>query len=108
MGYAITTKYHGPTNSRGSRVIGTGPALTGDWDAPKVRATVDWDYGAGNPGTEHDGWGDSAANHRRAADAVVAKLRAAGWHVSLADDDHGATLPDESGNVYVLRYDADR
>lgn len=28
MGYAITTRYVGPTNHRGSRVIATGPALT--------------------------------------------------------------------------------
>lgn len=102
MGYAITTRFAGPTNSRGSRVIGTGPSL--EIGARPLRATVDWDYGAGNPGTDFDGWGDSDANHRRAADAVVAKLRAAGWDVSLDADDRGATLPDESGFVYVLRY----
>lgn len=28
MGYAIITRYHGPTNYRGSRIIGTGPAPT--------------------------------------------------------------------------------
>lgn len=102
MGYAIVTRYHGPTNYRGSRVIGTGPALT--HDGPKVRVTVDWDYGAGNPGAAYSGWGDSDANHRRAADAVVAKLRGDGWDVSLDADDRGATLPDERGMVYVLRY----
>ena len=109
MGYAITARYVGPTYARGSRVIATGPALT--HDGPKVRATVSWDYGAGNPagldGSDplYAGWGDHDANYRRAADAVVAKLRAAGWSVSLAADDRGATLPDERTTVYVLRYD---
>lgn len=143
MGYAITARYVGPTNYRGSRVIATGPALT--HDGPPVRATVSWDYGAGNPAplaetrpeghcnvpycpgyqrngqgphdilkhrqmdAEHNaatyaGWGDHDANYRRAADAVVAKLRAAGWSVSLAPDDRGALLPDERTTVYVLRY----
>jgi len=109
MGYAITARYAGPTNYRGSRVIATGPALT--YDGPPVRATVSWDYGAGNPAgmdgstDAYAGWGDHAANYRRAADAVVAKLRAAGWSVSLAPDDRGALLPDERTEVYVLRYD---
>jgi hypothetical protein len=113
MGYAITARFVGPTNSRGSRVIATGPALT--HDGSPVRATVGWDYGAGNPDgigmasgpTPYAGWGDHDANYRRAADAVVAKLRAAGWTVSLAPDDRGATLPDERTTVYVLRYGAE-
>lgn len=115
MGYAIITRYHGPTNYRGSRVIGTGPAITMDDHAANryTRATVSWDYGAGNPardgepaayGGAYDGWGDSDANHRRAADAVAARLRDAGWDVTLAPEDRGASLPDESGRVYVLRY----
>jgi hypothetical protein len=123
MGYAITTRYHGPTNYRGSRVIATGPAPSlPAWDAPHgsvplTRATVGWDYGAGNAARDGEpaaydgryaGWGDSDANHRRAADAVVAKLRAAGWTVDLAPDDRGATLPDERGRVFVLRYGVDR
>lgn len=105
MGYAITARYAGPTNYRGSRVIATGPALT--HDGSPVRATVSWDYGAGNPGTAFAGWGDHDANYRRAADAVVAKLRAAGWTVSIAPDDRGALLPDERTTVYVLRYGAE-
>lgn len=115
MGYAITTRFVGPTNYRGSRVIGSGPALT--HDGRPIRATVSWDYGAGNPARDgepaayegrYDGWGDIDANHRRAADAAVARLRAAGWRVSLAPEDRGALLPDERTRVYVLRYDADR
>lgn len=52
MGYVIVTRYHGPTNYRGSRVIGTGPAPhLPAYDAPAgsvplTRATVSWDYGA--------------------------------------------------------------
>jgi hypothetical protein len=150
MGYTIITRYHGPTNYRGSRVIGTGPALhLPAWDAAPgtrerlTRATVSWDYGAGNgdgctvcgeapndtpasmagtmhrygPRADHDytagtpnpygGWGDSDANHRRAADAVVRKLRADGWTVSLDAGDRGASLPDDSGRVFVLRYRSD-
>lgn len=106
MGYAIAARYAGPTNYRGSRVIATGPALT--MGGPPVRATVSWDYGAGNPDRDTlAGWGDHDANYRRAADAVLAKLRAAGWSVSLAPDDRGALLPDERTTVYVLRYNAD-
>lgn len=108
MGYAVTTRYAGPTNYRGSRVIGTGPApRMPEPGAPRtIRATVSWDYGAGNGDqpSPYAGWGDADANHRRAADAVVAKLRAAGWTVFLDPDDRGASLPDDSGQVYVLRY----
>jgi len=111
MGYAVITRYHGPTNYRGSRVIGTGPAahMPEPGQSRTMRATVSWDYGAGNPGTgPYAGWGDADANHRRAADAVAAKLRADGWNVTLAPEDHGATLPDDSGRVFVLRYGSDR
>lgn len=126
MAYCIVTRYHGPTNYRGSRIIATGPAAhLPAWDAapgtraPMTRATVGWDYGAGNhapidePGSHADpsyvptpyaGWGDADANHRRAADAVVARLRAEGWTVYLAPNDRGASLPDDSGRVFVLRY----
>lgn len=100
MGYAITTRYVGPTDYRGSRVIATGPALT--HDGRPVRATVSWDYGISN-GT---GLSESEANARAAAEAVAAKLRAAEWHVALSD--RSAMLPDESGYVFLLDYDADR
>ena len=108
MGYAITARFAGPTNYRGSRVIATGPALT--INGRPVRAAISWDYGAGNPagldGSDplYAGWGDHDANYRRAADAVVAKLRAAGWSVDIGPDDRGALLPDERTTVYVLRY----
>lgn len=110
MGYCIITRYHGPTNYRGSRVIATGPAPTlPAWDAepgtivPPTRATVAWDYGASNAGEEYAGMGEVAANHCRAAESVAAKLRAAGWSVTV-DRDAFAQLPDDSGMVWPLRY----
>lgn len=93
MGYCIVTRYHGPTNYRGSRIIGTGPSLHYGDNRP-TRATVSWDY-AGGP----------EESHRAAAEAVAVKLRADGWHVTIADH---ATLPDESGYVWPLAYDTDR
>lgn len=110
MGYCIVTRYHGPTNYRGSRVIATGPAPElPAWDAapgaivPPTRAIVAWDHGAGNPETEYTGMGETAANHCRAAESVAAKLRAAGWSVTV-DRDAGCSLPDDSGMVWPLRY----
>lgn len=99
MGYAITTRYIGPTNHRSSRVVATGPALT--HDGRPVRATVSWDYGISN-GT---GMSESEANARAAAEAVAGKLRKAGWNVTLAE--RSATLPDESGYVFLLDYSSD-
>jgi hypothetical protein len=90
MTYAIVTRYHGPTNYRGSRIIGTGPSITSD--GPKTRATVPYDYATDS----------GEAQHRRAADAVAEKLRGAGWNVITGP---GAMLPDERGYVFVLRYD---
>ena len=93
MGYVILTRYAGPTNYRGSRIIGTGPSITSD--GPKVRATVAYDYA-----TDH-----GTPQHTRAAEAVCAKLRAAGWRVTLGAS---GTLPDESGYAFLLEYDTDR
>lgn len=95
MGYAIVTRYHGPTDHRGSRVIATGPALTASAqrEGRYTRATVAWDY-AGGPDL----------THRRAAEAVAGNLRANGWDVYLDAGDDGATLPDDSGRVFVLRF----
>lgn len=100
MGYAIVTRYHGPTNYRGSRVTATGPAAhLPAWDAapgtrvPLTRATVGWDHALTADG-----------NHRAAADAVISKLNAEGWTVYLDAGDDGAMLPDDSGRVFSLRY----
>lgn len=90
MGYAITTRYVGPTNYRGSRIIATGPGLT--HDGPKTRATVSWNYEIGS----------GEDQYRPAAEAIADQLRAAGWHVTVGA---GATLPDD-GYVFILDYDA--
>jgi hypothetical protein len=92
MGYCIVTRYHGPTNYRGSRIIATGPAIRSD--GPMTRATVGWDYAV-----------DSAENHARAATAVLAKLQSAGWRVTVTQ--RGATLPDDRGMVWTLDYSTD-
>ena len=55
---AILTKFLGPTNFRGSRVV----AYTGT----KLRLTVDWDHAL-----------DIDENHARAAKMLADKL---GWH----------------------------
>jgi hypothetical protein len=96
VGYAVITRYLAPTNSRGTRISATGPAVTMEEHAAGrlTRATVPWDY-AGGPG----------ASHRAAAEAVAAKLRAAGWPVRIAPADYGASLPDESGRVFILEHD---
>ncbi len=93
MGYAVITRYCGPTNYRGSRIIGTGPSLT--YGGRPVRATVPFDYSG--PGMD--------GNAKRAAEAVAAKLNAAGWDVSVMES---YTLPDDSGLVWPLRYRSDR
>lgn len=93
MGYAVITRYCGPTNYRGSRIIGTGPSLT--YGGRPVRATVPFSYA----GPHADG------DPKRAADAVVAKLRANGWNVTLAGESF--RLPDDSGEVWPLRYGTD-
>jgi hypothetical protein len=76
---AITTKFLGPTNNRGSRVKATCEAGS---------VTVGWDYGAGN-GT---GLSDVEANHDRAALALIRKM---GWDGSWV---RGGM---RNGNVYV-------
>lgn len=92
MAYCIVTRYHGPTNYRGSRYIATGPSLT--HGGPATRATAPFDYAG--PGMD--------GNPRRAAELVAANLRAAGWAVTLGTV---ATLPDDSGYVFPLRYVTD-
>ncbi len=77
---SITTKYHGPTNSRGSRVSAT------DGDS---RIALSWDSAL-----------DSDANHDAAAKALCLKL---GWaNQSLMRGNHN------TGNVYVFDSHANR
>lgn len=78
---AIVTKFKGPTNTSGSRVI----ASIGD-----KRHTHHWDYGAGN-GTIHS---DTDANHNAAAKALAVKM---GWDGTWI----AGAMPDGSGNCYV-------
>jgi hypothetical protein len=80
---AITTRYIGPTNFRGSRVKATCQARS---------LTLSWDSAL-----------DSEANHDAAAVALVRKL---GWD----QDCYGKRLvrggsPDGRGNVYVFASD---
>jgi len=80
MRQAITTKFLGPTNFRGSRVKATCQAGT---------LTVQWE----------DAW-DVEKNHTHAAEALASRL---GW---IGDDSDwqlvGGGLPDGTGNAYVL------
>ena len=71
MRQAIVTRYYGPTDHRGSRVIAR--ACAGS-------ATVPWDHAL-----------DCEANHTAAAQALADKL---GWKGKLI----GGGLPDETGN----------
>lgn len=89
MSYAIITRYVGPTNYRGSRIIATGPALHAG--GRPLRRAVPFDY------SQSDG------NPRRAAEAVADALIADGWAVTLSGERY--TLPDESGEVWPLMHD---
>jgi hypothetical protein len=71
---AITTKYHGPTDTRGSRITAT--------DSDGNRVTVPFDHSL-----PHDGV------HRKAADALCLKM---GWKGSLIQ---GGT---KDGEVFVF------
>lgn len=77
MMQAIVTKYAGPTNHRGSRVI---------CRAQAGRYTYPWDDALG-----------VAENHRQAAEAFAARF---GWldHSTMA----GGAMPDGKGYCFVL------
>jgi hypothetical protein len=74
MRQAITTKYLGPTNSRGSRIKATAAA------GP---ITIPYDYA-----------GNADSRHAKAAKALALKLGWSGLWVA-------GGLPSEDGNVYV-------
>jgi len=76
---AIVTKFLGPTNVRGSRVKARADAGS---------LTVGWDHRL-NPD----------ANHRAAAEALVAKL---GWGEDAYGAIVGGSLPDNSGYAFVF------
>jgi hypothetical protein len=75
---AIVTKYHGPTNSRGSRVIASAQA---------GRKIVPWDHAL-----------NSENNHRAAALALANHY---GW---LDNGEHleAGAMPDGSGYCFVI------
>jgi hypothetical protein len=79
MRQAITTKYLGPTNHRGSRVKATAQAGS---------ITLGWDDAL-----------DVAANHARAALALANKF---GWAMGALDRYHGGALPDGRGYCFVI------
>ena len=72
---AITTKFHGPTNTRGARIVACASA---------GRLTTPWDYGS-----------NIQTNHAAAARALAEKLEWRGVWVS-------GGLPDGTGDVFVL------
>lgn len=82
MRQAITTKFLGPTNVRGSRVKATAAAGS---------ITVHWDHAL-----------NVDQNHAKAAEALVRKL---GWTSERAEGYAGlwvaGGLPSEEGNVFV-------
>jgi len=71
---AITTRYIGPTNTRGSRVKATASAGS---------VTLHWDDAL-----------NSEQNHNRAAEALANKFKWKGTY-------YGGGMPDGKGNVYV-------
>ena len=71
---AITTKFHGPTDSRGARITARASAC---------RITAPWAYSL-----------NTQQNHAAAAKALAEKLDWSGVWVS-------GGLPDESGDVFV-------
>lgn len=71
---AITTRYIGPTNTRGSR----------------IKATA----AAGSVTLHYDDSLSSSVNHARAAEALANRFK---WRGSW----YGGGMPDDRGNVYV-------
>ncbi len=86
MRQAIRTKYHGPTNSRGSRVKATARQREGD--RPEMALTDYWSHGFG-----------IEDNHARVAKLLAAKLGWSGLWVGGGD-------PSNSGYVFVNVCDA--
>ena len=79
MMQAITTKFLGPTNTKGQRVKATCAARS---------IIVSWDYGL-NPDENHDA-------------AAQELVRVMGWDKACYGHIVGGGLPDGSGNAYVF------
>ncbi len=82
MRQGITTKYLGPTNSRGSRVKAIA-RKTDPWLGAEISLTDNWDCAS-----------NSEENHTRAAQMLATKLELSGLWVA-------GGAPDNSGNMYV-------
>jgi len=89
--FAITTKYHGPTNTRGSRISAT----VQDGSGWKKRVSVAYDHSL--PATGDDVF-------RKAANALCEKLTAMGMTWSNPDNLISGTIP--NGYVFVFTPDA--
>ena len=76
--HAIVTKYHGPTNHRGSRVKAT---------AQVGSLTLSWDHALNSDG-----------NHRAAALALANKFN---W-LEYSDLSEGGSLPAGNGECFIL------
>lgn len=80
MFQAIVTKYHGPTNTRGSRISATAEA---------GRIMLSWDYAL-----------NGSDNHKAAAQALVDKM---GWTVEAGYPSLvGGALPGNAGYCFVM------
>lgn len=71
---AISTRYFGPTNSRGSRIKAI--ARKREHDMPELSLTDNWDYGA-----------SIDENHCRVAKLLAAKLEWSGLYIGGSTDD---------------------
>lgn len=83
---SIRTKYHGPTNVRGSRV-----SATVDDHGPRRSITLSWDNSLG-----------SQENHDFVARALIRRL---GWDLQTGHWYRGGTA---AGYVYVKAVDGER
>lgn len=85
MSMAITTRYHGPTNTRGSRIkaLARKAETWGDTHHKEMSLTDSWDHAH-----------SIEENHARVAKLLATKLGWAGVYVAGA-------LPDGTGNVFV-------
>ena len=89
--FAITTRYHGPTNFRGSRISAT----IHDGADFKRRVFVDYDYSLSPTGDAH---------HRVAAEEMCLRLTAEGFTYTNPDLMISGTTKD--GYVFVFTPDA--
>ncbi len=83
MRQGITTRYLGPTNSRGSRIKATARKADRNNNWPEMSLTVSYAYAGG-----------SDTEHCKAAQALATKLGWSGLWIA-------GGKPEEDGNMYV-------